>query len=63
MATAFYEWRRVASGALDWTKLAAHGRFVGALRHRELFSAFNRWRGRLASCATDTSRLLSASRR
>ena len=55
MATAFYEWRRVTSGALDWTqKLAAHGRFVGALRHRELFRAFNRWREAARKLRTDS---------
>jgi hypothetical protein len=54
MATAFYEWRRVTSGALDWTqKLAAHGRFVGALRHRELFRAFSRWREAARKLRTD----------
>ena len=55
MATAFYEWRRVTSSALDWTqKLAAHGRFVGALRHRELFRTFNRWREAARKLRTDS---------
>ena len=45
LATSFYEWRRVTSGSLNWTKkLSAAGRFIGALKHREMFRAFKRWR-------------------
>jgi hypothetical protein len=54
LASSFYEWRRVTSGALDWTqKLSAAGQFIGALRHRELFRAFHRWREAARKLRTD----------
>jgi hypothetical protein len=44
-STAFVEWRRVTVGSLNWTeKLSAAGQYIGALKHREMFRAFNRWR-------------------
>ena len=45
LASAFVEWRRVTDGSLNWTeKLSAVGQYIGALKHREMFRAFNRWR-------------------